>query len=66
MANTFKNATAQKVDTTFVTVYDANAANLTATVVLVQHSATEQQEQSKSAVYSELEAQTEPQTQITD
>ena len=34
MANTFKNATAQKVDTTFVTVYDANAANLTATVVL--------------------------------
>lgn len=34
MANTFKNATAQKVDSTFVTVYDANAANLTATVVL--------------------------------
>lgn len=34
MANTFKNATAQKVDTSFVTVYDANAANLTATVVL--------------------------------
>ena len=34
MANTFKNATAQKGDSSFVTVYDANAANLTATVVL--------------------------------
>tara|TARA_R100001510_G_scaffold54435_1_gene57133 strand:+ start:26 stop:379 length:354 start_codon:yes stop_codon:yes gene_type:complete len=34
MANTFKKASTQKIDTTFVTVYDANTANLTASVIL--------------------------------
>ena len=34
MANTFKKASTQKIDTSFVTVYDANTANLTASVIL--------------------------------
>ncbi len=34
MANTFKKATAQKIDTSFVTVYDAVTSNLTASVIL--------------------------------
>ena len=34
MANTFKKASTQKIDTSFVTVYNANTANLTASVIL--------------------------------